>query len=231
MLIHFNGFNLAPDNSAPRQQSQGSVFGADRVTLSPQSAAGSWDYNWRPDANPQADYERIRRITAIRNEIQSVEWQQRENSNKLQQIPNQIYQKELERSQLEREKSQLLSELHTLVRQKDQMESDRTVAKQNDAYGYPPPPGADGWGQVINGINDKLYPVNDRIRTIEYRVRDLEYAMTDKTRDINQLRTDQSRLQEEVSRVTWFVKERAAEWKAVYASMDNPTYDMACPYW
>lgn len=231
MLIT-SDFRIASEPGAPRQQAAASIFGADSVSLTaPRAASGSWDYEWRPDANPQADNERIRRITAIRAEIANVEYQQRENNNKLQQIPNQIYQKENERSQLEREKSQILSERSSLLSQKNRMENDRQVAKENDRYGYPPPPGAYGWGEVINGINEKLYPVNDRIRAIDYRAREIEYAMNEKTREINQLRTDQGRLQEEVSRATWLIKERASEWKAVYAAMERPTGDMACPYW
>lgn len=231
MLINTNGFNLSSEIPAPRQASGNSIFGADRVTLTPQNASGSWDYNWRPDANPQEDNERIRRISAIRSEIANVEYQQRTNNNRLQQIPNEIYAKENERSGLQREKDQLNGELHGLVRDKSRMESDRTVAKENDRYGYPPPPGAYGWGEVINGINDKLYTVNDRVSTIQYRLREIDYAMTTKTNEISTLRTEQSRLQDEVSRATWFIKERASEWKAVYASMQNPTGDMACPYW
>lgn len=231
MIINLNGMNIAGDHGTARQTNGNSAFGSDRVTLSPRAASGSWDYNWRADANPQADNERIRRINAIKAEIDQALYQQRDNGNKLQQIPQQIYQKENERAALEREKSQLLSEVRAARSEKDRMEADRTVAKENDRYGYPPPPGAYGWGEVINGINDKIYPVLDKIRNAEYRIREIEYAMNDKTRDINQLRNDQSRLQEEASRVTWFVKERASEWKAVYASMDNPSYDLACPYW
>lgn len=230
MLITPTGFNLAGEHPAPRAENA-SVFGTDRVTLSPRSASGSWDYNWRPDANPQEDNERIRRINAIRSEIANVEYSARESANKLQQIPGQIYAKENERSNLEREKAQLISESHNLTREKNRMENDRSVAKDNDRAGYPPPPGAYGWGEVINGINDRLYPINDRLSTIQYRVRDIEYAMNCKTSEISQLRNEQSRLNEEVSRTTWFIKERAAEWKAVYASMQNPTGDMACPYW
>ncbi len=243
MLINPSGYNFSGDHPAPRAEQlsgNNAAFMQDRVTIGgrttnlsgkPTSATGSWDYNWRPDANPQEDDARRRRINDIRNEIANVEWKQREGQNRLQQIPNEIWRKENERSQLEYEKSRLQSERTGLVSEKNRMEGDRNVAKENDRYGYPPPPGAYGWGEVINGINDKLYPVLERIRAIDYAVRDLEYKMADRTREIDGLRTEQYRLNDEVSRTTWFIKERASEWKTIHSSMQNPTYDLACPYW
>lgn len=215
------------DSRQPTAPGSASPFGLDKITL---SAAGSWDYNWHSDANPQEDYARARRINDIRNELQQNESKQRENADKLQLLPNQIYQKEQERSAAVTRKDHLLAKNSELESEKYGCTCDRDRCRNGRAGGHRHPNGERGWDEEEYRINERIARIEERQRDIAWKIREAESKADSCTRDIDQLRSQQGQLQEENSRYHWYAVERVSEWKTLYSQLQSPTNDLYCPY-